>query len=202
MPNLRWFPSISIVSGFDDFTLIQAYGSKNYEVSLEKKDRTHIDPQATSSSVASTQEKGKVKLEVTISSLSNTFSKSDPVIITFSIANVGEITASILKWFIPSSFINADVLQGNLFSVNYATNLVEQLDSGRVPSGNYVGALIKRASPTYKDFLVLNPKQTHTVTFDLADYYSFSSGGFTQWFMMSWKISCCTAQEVKALSPD
>jgi len=144
---------------------------------LGKKDRTHNDPQATSSSVASAQENGKVKLEVTISSLSNTFSKSDPVIITFSIANVGEITATILKWFIPSSFINAEVLHGNLFSVKYATNSVEQLDSGRVPSGNYVGALMKHASPTYKDFLVLNPKETYTVTFDLADYYSFSSGG-------------------------
>ncbi len=143
-----------------------------------KKERSHMDQQTASSSIASAQGSQKVNLKAVISTLSNTFSETDPVIMTFSIANVGETQAKILKWFIPSSSIDADVLQGNFFSVNYAVQSGSQTDeNGSVASGTYIGALIKRATPTYKDFLVLNPGQTYTANFDLAEYYAFSKGG-------------------------
>jgi peptidyl-Lys metalloendopeptidase len=145
---------------------------------LGKKERTHKDQLTTSSSFASAQDTQKVKLKTAISTISSTFSEADPVTITFSIANVGGIQVKILKWFIPPSSIDADVLKGNFFSVKYAIQSGSQTsENGRVASGTYIGALVKRATPTDEDFLVLKPGQRYTATFDLANYYAFSNGG-------------------------
>ncbi len=60
----------------------------------------------------------------------------------------------------------------------YAVQSGNQInENGTVASGTYVGALVKRATPTDEDFLVLKPGQRYTATFDLANYYAFTNGG-------------------------
>jgi len=51
-----------------------------------------------------------------MSSLSKAFSKLDSVTIILSIANMEDIKATILKWLITASYIDADTFQGKLCS--------------------------------------------------------------------------------------
>jgi len=80
---------------------------------LLKRERKPKDLQTNSSSVISAEQTDTNltgKLKVIISTLTNTFSATDPVAINFTIVNEGENTARILKWFIPKNSVTADVL--------------------------------------------------------------------------------------------
>jgi len=121
---------------------------------LLERERKQKGRQTNSSSVVSAQQTDTNltgKLKVTISTLTNTFSETDPVTINFTIVNEGENTARILKWFLPKHSIAADVLQENAFSVKYVSSSMNSQQgsaqsisqtNGRLP-GAYVGAHYK-----------------------------------------------------------
>mmetsp|Transcript_9474 Transcript_9474/g.13720 ORF Transcript_9474/g.13720 Transcript_9474/m.13720 type:complete len:170 (+) Transcript_9474:655-1164(+) len=121
---------------------------------LLERERKQKGRQTNSSSVVSAQQTDTNltgKLKVTISTLTNTFSETDPVTINFTIVNEGENTARILKWFIPKNSVTADVLQENTFSVKYTNSSMSSQQgsaqsisqtNGRLP-GAYVGAHYK-----------------------------------------------------------
>jgi peptidyl-Lys metalloendopeptidase len=85
----------------------------------------------------------------------------DDIAMTFSMTNTTGQPVQVLRWLTPLQGISGDILQ-------------VQRDGEAVP---YVGRVYKWAAPTAADFIVINPGETRSVTFDPSAVYDMSVTG-------------------------
>ncbi len=89
------------------------------------------------------------------------FQRAEPVVLTFTLQNRGQLTVAVLRWQLPSDEIEADILEVRRNGEPVA----------------YLGPLVKRPAPTADDYVELGPGETLTVSFDPTAVYDMAERG-------------------------
>lgn len=103
-------------------------------------------------------------VEVRITAAKEALSPEDGVLVNVAITNPTKSAIKILRWHTPFDGVKED-----LFAVTVNGKPAE-----------YIGAEYKRAAPTEKDYITLNPGQLMETVVDLAGFYDFSESGYYQ----------------------
>lgn len=103
-------------------------------------------------------------VKITLNFEKTAFAADESVPVVVSIRNEGKAAARVLRWLTPLDGVTDD-----LFAVTIDGKPIE-----------YIGADYKRAAPTDKDYITLQPGETYETTVDLAGYYDLSQTGFYQ----------------------
>ena len=104
---------------------------------------------------------GLLELSAKIELNSQKFKATDREIIKFILTNNSNKTISVLKWTTPLEGIDDD-----MFWVKKDEEVVV-----------YLGRILKRAAPKPEDYVTLDPKESVSTDFDLAEIYDISGAG-------------------------
>jgi peptidyl-Lys metalloendopeptidase len=111
--------------------------------------------------VTNKKKSGLLKLSAKIELNSQKFKATDREIIKFILTNNSNKTISVLKWTTPLEGIDDD-----MFWVKKDEEVVV-----------YLGRILKRAAPKPEDYVTLDPKESVSTDFDLAEVYDISGAG-------------------------
>jgi peptidyl-Lys metalloendopeptidase len=106
-------------------------------------------------------QQGGVALASSLSAPKPAFEQAEPVQLTFTLENRGQLTVAVLKWQLPSDDMEADLLD-----VRRNGEPVR-----------YLGRLVKRLPPTPEDYVEIGPGEAITVTFDPTAVYDMAEQG-------------------------